>query len=120
MKYLIDGQAKRIELRREQWNSGVAGQLLTPLTRYRLAADVFAVDNGAFTNFDQKKFDRLLLREQENVSKCLFVALPDVVGNHKRTLEMYSHFARSICLGVSRLWHKTASTRSRLVPTLFL
>lgn len=70
------------------------GQLLTPLTRYRLRdpARWWAVDNGAFSNFDPTAFLSLLLREQADREKCLFVAVPDVVASARRTLEVFDYW----------------------------
>lgn len=67
------------------------GQLLTPLTRYRLRdpSRPWAIDNGAFAGFDAKAFLALLEREKERQQDCLFVTLPDVVGSARRTLEVF-------------------------------
>jgi len=72
------------------------GQLLTPLTRYRLrdAALPWAIDNGAFSGFDQEAFTSLLEREAHHRSRCLFVVLPDVVGSARRTLEVFDIWRR--------------------------
>lgn len=67
----------------------VAGQLLTPLTRYKNAGMPFAIDNGAFSGFRRKAFDALLEREHANKSNCLFVTVPDVVAAGRRTLEIW-------------------------------
>ena len=70
------------------------GQLLTPLTRYRLRnADApWAIDNGAFSNFNKASFLSLLEREDHHRDKCLFVTAPDVVGSARRTLEVFEHW----------------------------
>jgi len=72
------------------------GQLLTPLTRYRLrdAAMPWAIDNGAFSGFDQAAFMGLLEREAHHHASCLFVVLPDVVGSARRTLEVFEIWRR--------------------------
>lgn len=69
-------------------------QLLTPLTRYRLhnPDGYFAIDNGAFSGFDEKAFDSLLKREWERRYQCRFVAVPDVVASARRTAELFDHF----------------------------
>lgn len=69
-------------------------QLLTPLTRYlpfRLHAH-FAIDNGAFSRFDRKAFEALLIRELPRKSLCRFVAVPDVVGSARRTAEVFDYW----------------------------
>lgn len=96
MKFLIDGHRDRVAFRIAQWSEGVAGQLLTPLTRYRRGHDVFAIDNGAFSKFNERAFRSLLAREVSVAEQCLFVAVPDKVGCHKTTLELYDQFAHTI------------------------
>lgn len=73
---------------------GEVGQLLTPLTRYRLRNPSlpWAIDNGAFSRFDQKAFMALLSRESDRKDDCLFLSVPDVVGSARRTLEVFDHW----------------------------
>lgn len=92
MKFLIDGSSNRIRKRREQANELIEGQLLTPLTKYKKCEDVFAIDNGAFSGLDLRGFTKILTRYRDFKEKCLFVAIPDKVGNHKETLAMWSLF----------------------------
>ena len=71
------------------------GQLLTPLTRYRLRdpSRKFAIDNGRFTpGWREASFISLLEREQSNRARCLFVTVPDVVGSARRTLEVFDRW----------------------------
>lgn len=70
------------------------GQLLTPLTRYKLRDPErpWAIDNGFFAGGDIPAFHALLRREAHHKKKCLFVAAPDVVGCARRTLEVFSHW----------------------------
>jgi hypothetical protein len=70
------------------------GQLLTPLTRYRLRdpSKPWAIDNGAFSSFDQASFLSLLERESSRKADCLFVTAPDVVSSARRTLEVFEHW----------------------------
>lgn len=67
------------------------GQLLTPLTRYRLREPnrPWAIDNGAFSRFDEKAFLALLAREEHHKANCKFVCAPDVVASAQRTLEVF-------------------------------
>lgn len=71
------------------------GQLLTPLTRYRLrdAARPWAIDNGGFKQLDIPGLKSLLAREEHHRENCLFVASPDIVGSAQRTLELFDLFA---------------------------
>jgi hypothetical protein len=70
------------------------GQLLTPLTRYKLRNPdaPWAIDNGAFAGFDEAAFLALLAREEHHRDRCLFVTAPDVVGSARRTLEVFEHW----------------------------
>lgn len=70
------------------------GQLLTPLTRYRLRDPSlpWAIDNGAFAKFDGKAFMALLERELHHRGNCLFVTVPDIVGSARRTLEVFERW----------------------------
>lgn len=71
------------------------GQLLTPLTRYRLrdASRPWAIDNGGFKQLDIPGLKSLLKREEHHRDNCLFVAAPDIVGSAQRTLELFDYFA---------------------------
>lgn len=66
-------------------------QLFTPLTRFKPQRpdERFAIDNGAFSNFDANSFRSLLEREKDRKNLCRFVAVPDVVGSARRTLEVF-------------------------------
>lgn len=71
------------------------GQLLTPLTRYRLRdpSRPFAIDNGRFSpGWNAAAFDSLLERERTNHERCVFVTVPDVVGSARRTLEVFERW----------------------------
>ena len=78
------------------------GQLLTPLTNYKRWSDTWAIDNGAFSSFDAAAFKRLLARQAGSKAGCLFVAAPDIVGNARRTLEVYGHVAHEWLAGWPR------------------
>lgn len=70
------------------------GQLLTPLTRYRLREPdrPWAIDNGGFKELDIPALKALLAREAHHKEKCLFVCAPDIVGSAQRTLELFQWF----------------------------
>jgi hypothetical protein len=73
------------------------GQLLTPLTRYRLRDPdrPWAIDNGFFSpQANIEAWLALLEREKHHREKCLFVTLPDIVGSARRTLEVFDHWRR--------------------------
>jgi len=55
----------------------------------------WAVDNGAYSGFDEKKFVRYLKRVQD-ISGCIWVAAPDVVGDGIATLKLFRQWAPRI------------------------
>lgn len=67
-------------------------QLRTPLTNYRLSNRPYGLDNGAFTQFKEKAWVRLV--KQAELNKPVFVCLPDIVGSARRTLELFPYFSR--------------------------
>ncbi len=54
--------------------------------------DPFCIDNGAFAGFKECAFSSLLARERDRRELCRFVAVPDVVGSARRTLECFVHW----------------------------
>lgn len=54
----------------------------------------FAIDNGAFGKFPEETFLRLLERERPRRDLCRFVAVPDVVGDARRTAEVFAIWRR--------------------------
>lgn len=71
-------------------------QFFSPQT-YRRAQQPeqrFCIDNGAFGKFDAELFLRLIERERPRRDLCRFVAVPDVVGDARRTLEVFSFWRR--------------------------
>lgn len=67
-------------------------QLFTPLTRYNAQKpeDHFAMDNGAFSRFSANGFRAMLKKHGERKHLCRFVSVPDVVGDARRTLEVFN------------------------------
>ena len=66
------------------------GQLITPLSRFNNHGyPWFGIDSGAYTRFNAKGYRTRLAKELPNIDRCLFVAVPDVVGNARRTLECW-------------------------------
>lgn len=92
MKFLIDGSSVRIAERRKQANELIAGQLLTPLTRYKKCEEFFGIDNGGFKEAKIEGFSRIIKRQYEFREQCLFAAVPDKVENHKETLSMWNDY----------------------------
>jgi len=89
MRFLIDKSPNDVRRKQSLHADLVAGQLLTPLTRYSDWGGVYAIDNGAFSGFRRDEFASLIKRQEEHMNRCLFVTVPDVVGNGRRTLEIW-------------------------------
>lgn len=87
MKFLIDGSPVKVAEKLAMHPSLVVGQLRTPLTSNQHWGGTYAIDNGAFTCFDERAFVSLLARSEP--AQCLFVAAPDVPGAAQRTLELF-------------------------------
>jgi len=53
----------------------------------------FAIDNGAYGGkFNPSKFRKLVKASQEYADRCLFVALPDVVGDATATQNLWKEY----------------------------
>tara|TARA_R110002020_G_scaffold206814_3_gene412223 strand:- start:742 stop:1386 length:645 start_codon:yes stop_codon:yes gene_type:complete len=91
MKFLLDVSPAKLKVKRSLFTNLIGGQLLTPLTYYADWEGEYAIDNGAFSSFDKKAFSRLLKRQVKRKERCLFVTIPDVVGNGRRTLELWKY-----------------------------
>lgn len=97
MKFLLDVSPKRLRLKMNLYPSMILGQLRTPLTGNRLTEDVpFAIDNGAFSKFRNARFLETLQKCESGKKRCLFVAMPDVVGSARRTLEAFDYWLDEI------------------------
>ena len=67
-------------------------QLRTPATGYARRAGVeWVMDNGSFSNFDERGFMRMANAGIAD-SECLWVAMPDVVGNHGETVHLFKKY----------------------------
>lgn len=79
------------------------GQLITPLTGRTNVGEPykFAIDNGAFANFDAARFRAILEREKKNKDRCLFVCAPDMVGSGRLTLALWRQWE-----GYMGLWKR--------------
>jgi hypothetical protein len=89
MKFLLDAPESFFVRAIERHPQLCAGQLITPLTSRTRRSEIWALDNGCFNSFDRDEFLRLMEREKDARSSCLFVCCPDVVGNARRTLESF-------------------------------
>lgn len=81
-------------------NHPLLGHLIVPKARNRREAlDLspwhWAMDNGAYSDFDVDAF-HTMLRQFQAVPGCLFVAAPDVVGDARKTLDRFPFWAAAI------------------------
>ena len=94
MKILLDCSPAKIAAYSARYGYEF-GQLRTPLTNYALApAPVeWAADNGRFKNLSIAVWRKWVARFDENRERRpLFVTLPDVVGDARRTSELFEYF----------------------------
>ena len=97
MKFLIDTNPPQVARLAAEYPEYVAGQLICPVHSRSNWGGCFAMDNSAFTSFDGAAFGRMQKRNAEKKGQCLFVTCPDIVGNMRRTLEIWRHRDRFAC-----------------------
>jgi len=90
MKIMLDCSPTKIEEYAKRYNYNF-GQLRTPLTAYALSGKVYGLDNGCFSKFNKKTWLRLVAEAKEN-EYPKFVCSPDIVGDARRTLELFDQF----------------------------
>jgi hypothetical protein len=91
MKFLIDTNPSDVARLVADFPDYVAGQLICPVHSRANWGGVYAMDNSAFTSFDGPAFRRMQSRNAAARESCLFVTCPDIVGNMRRTLEIWRH-----------------------------
>jgi hypothetical protein len=93
MKIMLDCSPAKIEEYSKRYNYNF-GQLRTPLTAYGLSDKVYGLDNGCFSKFDKKTWRRLVseAKGQDLEYQPKFVCSPDIVGDARRTLELFDQF----------------------------
>ena len=90
MKIMLDCSPSKIEEYSKRYNYNF-GQLRTPLTAYALSGKVYGLDNGCFSKFNKKTWRRLVAEAKES-EYPKFVCAPDIVGDARRTLELFNQF----------------------------
>lgn len=89
MKIMLDCSPKKIQEQDEKYSYDF-WQLRTPLTAYALSGKSYGLDNGCFSRFPEKTWRRLLNEAERN--KPVFTCLPDIVGDARRTLDLFNYF----------------------------
>lgn len=110
MLILVSGSTKTVKRLASQGQKNL-GILLTPANRNSVASVIdtklpWAIDNGAFSGFDESRFIWLLDR-CVGLPRLMWVACPDVVGDAKKTLVNFEKWVdkiRSRGLPVSFVW----------------
>jgi CBS domain-containing protein len=90
MFLFVSGATKTIQKYKNNPNLGC---LLTPISGNSQASMCglpWAADNAAFSGFDETKFIRML--EKIRGTNPKFVTAPDVVGDAKKTLELFNYW----------------------------
>ncbi len=90
---MIDNSPSMIKDKAEKFRFDL-WQLRTPLTQYRLSGRQYGLDNGCFKRFDSNAWNRLLGEAIQ--SPPVFVTLPDIVGDARRTLELFDIFHKQL------------------------
>lgn len=89
MKILLDSSPRKISEYTERYGYEF-WQLRTPLTRNALAGVPYGLDNGCFARFERDTWLKQV--DEARTVRPLFVTLPDIVGDARRTLDLFDHF----------------------------
>ena len=89
MKIMLDCSPGKINRYTDKYKHDF-WQLRTPLTGYALSGKPYGLDNGCYSRFPEKKWKKLLIDAEE--STPIFVCLPDIVGDARRTLDLFNVF----------------------------
>lgn len=92
MKFLLDASPRKVDDFMQKYPRLVLGQLITPLTAFSVGGSVFACDNGAYSAFNEKAYSKMLARVSPLLDRCLFVTLPDRVGDCASTRALYEEW----------------------------
>ena len=76
------------------------GHLLTPNNRNSVSSMLstglpWAADNGCFSGFNEEKFKRFIEKIRGSQG-CLFVVVPDVIGNMRDTLSSFDRWSEEV------------------------
>ena len=94
---MLDNSPKRLAEREAKYNMAF-WQLQTPLSRRKIVRP-YGLDNGCFSRFEEKTWDNQVAAVK--IAEPVFVCLPDIVGDARRTLELFELF-KTKTIGVHR------------------
>lgn len=89
LKIMLDNSPAVITQKEQRFDFAF-WQLRTPLTRHKVSGRPYGLDNGCFSEFKSKTWARMLDEARKFPPK--FVCLPDIVGDARRTLELFECF----------------------------
>ena len=69
---------------------------VSPARRVKFGRGVWAADNGCFGNWKESDFLAMLDAAEKAETKPVFVTVPDVVGDHRKTCELWVRWAPEI------------------------
>ena len=93
MEMMLDQSVRKIWELKSKTKLNIL-QLRTPLTQYardNLNHIKYGLDNGSYSEFNANTFERMALKAKYD-DLCLWVAMPDVVGDHYSTALLYEHW----------------------------
>ena len=93
MEILIDQSPKMIAEKSARFDFDL-WQLRTPLTGYAISNKPYGLDNGCFAEFKRKKWESLVKDAEKK--NPIFICLPDIVGDARRTLDLFEYFSPKI------------------------
>ena len=89
MKILLDCSPSKIKEYSQKYDYEF-WQLRTPLTRYAVSDIPWALDNGCFAEFRENDWRAMLKEARQHPP--LWACAPDMVGDARRTLDMFNIF----------------------------
>ena len=104
MRMMLDQSATMIHSLQTRFSDLQFLQLRTPLTQYArdsLEVIPYGLDNGSFSQFHPGRFERMA-RAAKFDPLCLWVVMPDVVGDHYSTVALFHHWSERLDLDVKR------------------
>ena len=87
---MLDNSANVIHKLRSSEKTDIL-QLRTPLTQYArdgLNVICYGMDNGAFSAFNENRFERMALKAKDD-DLCMWIVMPDVVCDHFSTSALF-------------------------------
>ena len=91
MKIMLDVSPAKLKEQGKKFNYDF-WQLRTPLTQNAYGGTPWGLDNGCFKRFKRDTWLRMVKATYDIEERPKFVCMPDIVGDARRTLELFSTF----------------------------